>query len=132
MCDAMDIEYISTHVWVGVWIFVISVIVAATDASVMIRFMTRFTEEIFSALISLLFIYETFYKLYLVSEHLQHSCYLSTHSYTINPIMQAVVVKVYLSNISFEICIIMLFFKFVHGLRYVVLAGVPKAPTTIH
>ena len=65
----MGIEFISFHVWVFIWMGVITMIVVATDASVLVRLISRFTEEIFSALISLLFIYETFYKLYKVSRY---------------------------------------------------------------
>ena len=76
MCEALDIEYISAHVWVGVWLFIISLVVVATDGGVLVRIISRFTEEIFSALISLLFIYETFYKLYVVSAYYHHHMFL--------------------------------------------------------
>ena len=67
MCSMMGVEYISFHVWVCIWISVITLVVVITDASFLVRLIKRFTEEIFSGLISLLFIYETFYKLYKVS-----------------------------------------------------------------
>lgn len=61
------IDYLSWRLWIGVWIFIISVIHVATEASFLVRFVSRFTQEIFAFLISLIFIYETFYKLVLVS-----------------------------------------------------------------
>ncbi|KAG7453469.1 band 3 anion exchange protein-like, partial [Solea senegalensis] len=62
-CKSQDIEYIVGRVWVGVWLVIIVVIVVACDGSVLVRFISRFTQEIFSILISLIFIYETFAKL---------------------------------------------------------------------
>ncbi|KAI5102907.1 solute carrier family 4 (anion exchanger), member 1b (Diego blood group) isoform X1, partial [Silurus meridionalis] len=62
-CKSRDIEYIVGRVWVGVWLIVIVVLMVATEGSFLVRFISRFTQEIFSILISLIFIYETFSKL---------------------------------------------------------------------
>lgn len=53
--------------WVGMWLFLICMVAVATEASFLVRFITRFTEEIFATLISLIFIYEVFNKLSVVS-----------------------------------------------------------------
>lgn len=45
------------------WLVVIVVAVVAVEGSFLVRFISRFTQEIFSILISLIFIYETFSKL---------------------------------------------------------------------
>lgn len=45
------------------WLVVIVVLIVAAEGSVLVRFISRFTQEIFSILISLIFIYETFAKL---------------------------------------------------------------------
>ncbi|XP_010862875.1 solute carrier family 4 member 1b (Diego blood group) isoform X1 [Esox lucius] len=62
-CKSQDIEYIVGRVWVGVWLVVIVVVIVACEGSFLVRFISRFTQEIFSILISLIFIYETFSKL---------------------------------------------------------------------
>lgn len=51
----------------GMWLIVIVVIIVAMEGSFLVRFISRFTQEIFSILISLIFIYETFNKLFKVS-----------------------------------------------------------------
>ncbi|XP_060757844.1 solute carrier family 4 member 1a (Diego blood group) isoform X2 [Neoarius graeffei] len=63
-CKSQGYEYVVGRAWVGMWLIVIVLIVVAAEASFLVRFITRFTQEIFSILISLIFIYETFYKLY--------------------------------------------------------------------
>ncbi|KAI4896483.1 hypothetical protein NFI96_018649, partial [Prochilodus magdalenae] len=62
-CKSQGIEYIVGRVWVGVWLIVIVVVIVAVEGSFLVRFISRFTQEIFSILISLIFIYETFAKL---------------------------------------------------------------------
>lgn len=62
-CKAQGIEYIVGRIWVGMWLIVIVVVVVAVEGSFLVRFISRFTQEIFSILISLIFIYETFAKL---------------------------------------------------------------------
>uniref|UniRef100_A0A8C6PM22 Anion exchange protein n=1 Tax=Nothobranchius furzeri TaxID=105023 RepID=A0A8C6PM22_NOTFU len=62
-CKSQDIEYIVGRVWVGVWLIIIVVIIVAFEGSFLVRYISRFTQEIFSILISIIFIYETFAKL---------------------------------------------------------------------
>ncbi|XP_061911697.1 solute carrier family 4 member 1b (Diego blood group) isoform X2 [Entelurus aequoreus] len=62
-CKSQDIEYIVGRVWVGVWLVIIVVVIVACEGSFLVRFISRFTQEIFSILISIIFIYETFAKL---------------------------------------------------------------------
>ena len=58
LCESLQIPFLETYTWVGLWTAVFTLILAATDASCLIRFFTRFTDEIFAALISLIFIVE--------------------------------------------------------------------------
>lgn len=51
------------RIWVGMWLVVIVILIVALEGSFLVRFISRFTQEIFSILISLIFIYETFNKL---------------------------------------------------------------------
>ncbi|KAM6957170.1 solute carrier family 4 member 1a (Diego blood group) [Aplochiton taeniatus] len=62
-CKSQGMEYIVGRTWVGIWLIVIVVIIVAVEGSFLVRFISRFTQEIFSILISLIFIYETFSKL---------------------------------------------------------------------
>ncbi|XP_070838092.1 solute carrier family 4 member 1a (Diego blood group) [Chaetodon trifascialis] len=62
-CKSQGIEYIVGRIWVGMWLVVIVIIIVAVEGSFLVRFISRFTQEIFSILISLIFIYETFNKL---------------------------------------------------------------------
>lgn len=68
MCESVGIEFLPLRVWISIWIVVIGVVVIAFDGSAFVKYFTRFTQEIFSALISLLYIYEAVYKLYLVCD----------------------------------------------------------------
>ncbi len=58
LCGTLEIPFLQTYVWVGLWTAAFTVLMAVTDASSLIRHFTRFTDEIFAALISLIFIVE--------------------------------------------------------------------------
>ncbi|XP_062389072.1 solute carrier family 4 member 1a (Diego blood group) isoform X1 [Sardina pilchardus] len=62
-CKAQGLEYIVGRIWVGMWLILIVVVIVAVEGSFLVKFISRFTQEIFSILISLIFIYETFAKL---------------------------------------------------------------------
>ncbi|KAL7991892.1 hypothetical protein Chor_016148 [Crotalus horridus] len=69
-CQSQNIEYLTGRVWIGFWLIVFIVIIVAAEGSFLVRYITPFTQEIFAFLISLIFIYETFYKLYKIfAEH---------------------------------------------------------------
>ncbi|XP_073407817.1 anion exchange protein 2 isoform X2 [Dendrobates tinctorius] len=84
-CSANGLEYLVGRVWIGAWLIVIVVATVACEGSFLVRFVSRFTQEIFSILISLIFIYETFYKLFKVfQEHPLTNCKNVTDSALIN------------------------------------------------
>lgn len=58
LCERMQIPYLPTLSWIGLWTMVILVVLAVTDACCWIRYFTRFTDETFAALISIIFIVE--------------------------------------------------------------------------
>lgn len=69
-CKANNLEYLTTRVYIGLWLGIIALLVAAFEGSVLVKLFTRFTEEIFSALISLLYIVESVAKLiYVFGNH---------------------------------------------------------------
>uniref|UniRef100_A0A8C5AUK6 Anion exchange protein n=1 Tax=Gadus morhua TaxID=8049 RepID=A0A8C5AUK6_GADMO len=62
-CKANEVEYLTGRVWIGFWLIIIVTVMVAFEGSFLVRFVSRFTQEIFSFLISLIFICETFIKL---------------------------------------------------------------------
>uniref|UniRef100_A0A7N8Y306 Anion exchange protein n=1 Tax=Mastacembelus armatus TaxID=205130 RepID=A0A7N8Y306_9TELE len=77
-CTANEMEYLTGRVWIGFWLIVIVLITVALEGSFLVRFVSRFTQEIFSFLISLIFICETFIKLFRIfKEHPLKRCSLS-------------------------------------------------------
>ncbi|XP_068275070.1 band 3 anion transport protein isoform X2 [Nyctibius grandis] len=62
-CSDHGMEYIVGRVWIGFWLILLVLVVVACEGSFLVRFLSRYTQEIFSFLISLIFIYETFSKL---------------------------------------------------------------------
>ncbi|XP_076868404.1 anion exchange protein 2b isoform X2 [Brachyhypopomus gauderio] len=84
-CKSNDLEYLTGRVWIGFWLIVIVVVMVAFEGSFLVRFVTRFTQEIFSILISLIFIYETFFKLAKIfQEHPLQRCSLVNGSVVLN------------------------------------------------
>ncbi|KAK9294619.1 hypothetical protein QLX08_010812 [Tetragonisca angustula] len=63
-CLANELEFLTVRVYVGAWMGIIALAIACVEGSVLVRLFTRFTEEIFTGLISILYIVETFVKLY--------------------------------------------------------------------
>ncbi|KAM6115031.1 band 3 anion transport protein isoform 2-T2 [Phoenicopterus ruber ruber] len=62
-CSSNGMEYIVGRVWIGFWLILLVLVVVACEGSFLVRYLSRYTQEIFSFLISLIFIYETFSKL---------------------------------------------------------------------
>ncbi|XP_041120373.1 anion exchange protein 3-like isoform X3 [Polyodon spathula] len=65
-CQDHEFEYLTGRVWIGFWLMIIVFIMVAAEGSFLVRYISPFTQEIFAFLISLIFIYETFYKLFKV------------------------------------------------------------------
>lgn len=57
-CKDHDLDYLSLRLWIGLWTSLILLILVAFDASALVCYITRFTEENFATLISLIFIYK--------------------------------------------------------------------------
>lgn len=58
LCQRMELPYLPTLAWVGLWTSLFLIILAVTDACSWIRYFTRFTDDTFAALIALIFIAE--------------------------------------------------------------------------
>ncbi|KAK2546137.1 Slc4a4 [Columba livia] len=58
-----DFDYLEFRLWIGLWSAFQCLVLVATDASFLVKYFTRFTEEGFSSLISFIFIYDAFKKM---------------------------------------------------------------------
>ncbi|KAM6975748.1 electrogenic sodium bicarbonate cotransporter 1-like isoform 4-T5 [Tautogolabrus adspersus] len=58
-----NFDYLEFRLWIGLWSAAFCLLLVATDASFLVQYFTRFTEEGFSALISFIFIYDAFKKM---------------------------------------------------------------------
>ncbi|KAM4635186.1 electrogenic sodium bicarbonate cotransporter 1-like isoform 3-T4 [Polymixia lowei] len=58
-----NFDYLEFRLWIGLWSGLFCLMLVATDASFLVQYFTRFTEEGFSALISFIFIYDAFKKM---------------------------------------------------------------------
>ncbi|CAH8601591.1 unnamed protein product [Schistosoma intercalatum] len=68
LCTKMDWSYLSFRLWIGIWVAVALFIMVALDLSALVKFITRFTEESFAALIGLIFLIEALKKTYAISK----------------------------------------------------------------
>lgn len=50
------IDFMSFRLWIGLWVALLLVLIVAFNLSALVRYITRFSEEAFSTLISLIFI----------------------------------------------------------------------------
>ena len=58
LCVDFGVPFLPAYAWIGLWTGGWLIAAGAFDASALMRYFTRFTDETFSALMSLLFIYE--------------------------------------------------------------------------
>lgn len=61
-CKQNGFPFLTIRVYIGFWLMIIAIVVSAFEGSVYVRLFTRFTQEIFSALITLIYIVETVVK----------------------------------------------------------------------
>ncbi|XP_075275098.1 sodium bicarbonate cotransporter 3 isoform X6 [Opisthocomus hoazin] len=67
-CRDYGLSYLSLRTSIGLWTALFCVVLVATDASSLVCYITRFTEEAFAALICIIFIYEALEKLFHLGE----------------------------------------------------------------
>ncbi|XP_075443100.1 sodium bicarbonate cotransporter 3 isoform X1 [Ascaphus truei] len=67
-CRDYELSYLSLRTSIGLWTAFLCMLLVATDASSLVCYITRFTEEAFAALICLIFIYEALEKLFHLGE----------------------------------------------------------------
>ncbi|XP_075778114.1 sodium bicarbonate cotransporter 3 isoform X10 [Pelodiscus sinensis] len=67
-CKDYGLSYLSLRTSIGLWTAFLCIVLVATDASSLVCYITRFTEEAFAALICIIFIYEALEKLFHLGE----------------------------------------------------------------
>ncbi|XP_017779385.1 PREDICTED: sodium bicarbonate cotransporter 3 isoform X3 [Nicrophorus vespilloides] len=67
-CQTLHWDYLSFRFWIGAWIAVILLILVAVDASALVCYITRFTEENFATLIAFIFIYKAVENVILIGK----------------------------------------------------------------
>uniref|UniRef100_A0A8C5TFW0 Anion exchange protein n=1 Tax=Malurus cyaneus samueli TaxID=2593467 RepID=A0A8C5TFW0_9PASS len=75
-CKDYTLSYLSLRTCIGLWTAFFCVLLVATDASCLVCYITRFTEEAFASLICIIFIYEALEKL----SHLRETFPVHMHS----------------------------------------------------
>uniref|UniRef100_A0A6Q2YKY4 Anion exchange protein n=1 Tax=Esox lucius TaxID=8010 RepID=A0A6Q2YKY4_ESOLU len=68
-CKDYGLSYLSLRTSIGLWTAFLCLVLVATDASSLVCYITRFTEEAFAALICIIFIYEALEKLFHLGEY---------------------------------------------------------------
>ncbi|XP_057648437.1 electroneutral sodium bicarbonate exchanger 1 [Chionomys nivalis] len=67
-CKDYALSYLSLRACIGLWTAFLCTVLVATDASSLVCYITRFTEEAFASLICIIFIYEAIEKLIHLAE----------------------------------------------------------------
>ncbi|XP_040036139.1 sodium-driven chloride bicarbonate exchanger isoform X3 [Gasterosteus aculeatus] len=68
-CKEYGLSYLSLRACIGLWTAFLCLLLVATDASSLVCYITRFTEEAFASLICIIFIYEALEKLIHLGVH---------------------------------------------------------------
>lgn len=61
-CEANGFDFLNMRIYVGFWLIIISLVVSAFEGSAYVRYFSRFTQEIFSALVTIIYLQSTFNK----------------------------------------------------------------------
>ncbi|CDW54031.1 electrogenic sodium bicarbonate cotransporter [Trichuris trichiura] len=67
-CENQNWDFLCARFWVGFWTSIVLLIFVAFDASVMVSWITRFTEEAFASLISLIFLVKALEEMFAITE----------------------------------------------------------------
>ncbi|CAG7833126.1 unnamed protein product [Allacma fusca] len=59
LCNRHDIEFLPARTWISIWLFIIVLLVVCFEGSVLVKWFTRFTQDIFAVLTSVLLIFES-------------------------------------------------------------------------
>ena len=91
LSENFGIEFLPWRAWVGIWVMVICFIIVALEGCFLIKYFTRFTEEIFALMISIIFLYDAFnyvgyvFRLYPLGADDTTSSFIASNSTSVNP-----------------------------------------------
>lgn len=60
LAASLELPFLPLYAWTGLWTALILLVSSLTSASNLVKYLTRFTDEIFSTLISTIFVVEAF------------------------------------------------------------------------
>ncbi len=60
ICDPNNINFMTFRLWVGIWTAVFLVLIVMFNLSFLVKYITRFTEDSFAALVAIIFIMDAF------------------------------------------------------------------------
>ena len=92
--QSSEVDFLSWRVWIAFWLLIFALAVALFQGSVLVKYFTKFTKDIFASLISLLFIFEAINKLVEVFKthplkSIQAICHDSYESFILRSIQEA-------------------------------------------
>lgn len=58
LCNQFTVDFLAVRFWIGLWTFLFMVLWAMVEAPFVMKYLTRFTEDIFTSLIAVIYIWE--------------------------------------------------------------------------
>jgi mannitol/fructose-specific phosphotransferase system IIA component (Ntr-type) len=95
---SLDLPFLPVYAWVGLWSALFTMVLAVTDASVLMRYLTRFTDEIFVILVAAIFVVEAVKKLVHAFDIKDYATALSTVILAVGTFVIAVALKSFRSR----------------------------------
>jgi sodium bicarbonate transporter 10 len=68
LCEANGWNYLSLRLWIGIWVTIILLLLVMFDASALVVYITRFTEEMFASLVAFIFIQSAFKNVFKIKK----------------------------------------------------------------
>ena len=59
MCRSFNVNFLTIRLWSSIWLLLMALVTTALEGAFLLKYITRFTEDIFSTLISVIFIGES-------------------------------------------------------------------------
>merc|ERR550532_1370163 len=75
LCETNDWNYLSLRLWIGIWVTIILLLLVGFDASALVCYITRFTEEMFASLVAFIFIQSAFKNVFKIRHQVEHNDY---------------------------------------------------------
>ena len=66
LCKTYNWDFLAWRIWIGLWLILIALLGAMFQGSVLVKFFTKFTKDIFTSFLGFVFLYEAMKKLYYI------------------------------------------------------------------